>query len=493
MTIKWQDPVVKPATIYSDRTVERGGCINVKAFGGVGDGDHDDTEAIQQAVKFMNEYGGFVFFPGGIWTCSRTLLLDRKRGISFKGVGASDRADNAATINSGGGLQYVSSVLAWTGAAGGTLMLMTGEGFEISHMGFWGKWPTDTGDQAAVGLWQDKDSGDSGLGAIGTGKLSLYDTGWANFDDGIRLGTAGDSNNCDQTMAYRTSFRNCTYGYRCLAGQNVEHIFQFTRAAANMTSIFRFESFNSSFGCGGRLMAYMTWLGNISPGQIKVLDIDEVGSNSNYYELNGIFLDSQSDFQPVLVSLTDSSLSAAPGTQINISGVHFSGGPSSGGSPLIKLAGGGAACRISGSRLPTTNLLEANATNRATARLYIRDCRLSDSGITGTDAVKLTGNSYIMAQDCYARSTASPSFNERWYSQGNMPGLTKSGTATISNGSSSVTVNHEMGWAPGSVIASAQDVDTNVYISNISSTSFDINRTGTSGSLTVNWTATMTE
>jgi hypothetical protein len=51
--------------------------VNVKDFGAVGDGVHDDTAAIQGAIELASSraFGGKVYFPSGKYLQSRTLIL----------------------------------------------------------------------------------------------------------------------------------------------------------------------------------------------------------------------------------------------------------------------------------------------------------------------------------------------------------------------------------------------------------------------------------
>lgn len=54
--------------------------VNVKDFGAVGNGVHDDTEAIQAAIDFAagRSCGGEVYFPSGTYLQSATLILKSK-------------------------------------------------------------------------------------------------------------------------------------------------------------------------------------------------------------------------------------------------------------------------------------------------------------------------------------------------------------------------------------------------------------------------------
>ena len=60
------------------------GIFDVRNFGAVGDGQADDTGAIQRAIDAAHERGGIVFLPPGRWLCRGHLEL--KMGVHLKGV-----------------------------------------------------------------------------------------------------------------------------------------------------------------------------------------------------------------------------------------------------------------------------------------------------------------------------------------------------------------------------------------------------------------------
>lgn len=70
--------------------------LNVKNFGAVGDGVHDDTEAIQAAIDSLPNGGGIVLLPCGSYIITNTLqigngdngaLVSKKQGIKLIGTG----------------------------------------------------------------------------------------------------------------------------------------------------------------------------------------------------------------------------------------------------------------------------------------------------------------------------------------------------------------------------------------------------------------------
>ncbi len=69
--------------------------VNVKDFGAVGDGHHDDTAAIQAAI----DSGKNVFIPMGVYLCGRELELKTKgQIITGAGAGAGYRSGNINTV-----------------------------------------------------------------------------------------------------------------------------------------------------------------------------------------------------------------------------------------------------------------------------------------------------------------------------------------------------------------------------------------------------------
>ncbi|WP_390339432.1 phage tail protein [Vibrio harveyi] len=62
--------------------------INVRDFGAVGDGDKDDTDAINQAINYAIESGvNNVFIPSGQYNVSEIDITPKKRGFTFLGAG----------------------------------------------------------------------------------------------------------------------------------------------------------------------------------------------------------------------------------------------------------------------------------------------------------------------------------------------------------------------------------------------------------------------
>jgi hypothetical protein len=60
------------------------GLFDIRAYGALGDGQTDNTAAIQRAIDAAHEHGGIVFVPPGRWLCRGHLEL--KMGVHLKGV-----------------------------------------------------------------------------------------------------------------------------------------------------------------------------------------------------------------------------------------------------------------------------------------------------------------------------------------------------------------------------------------------------------------------
>ncbi len=56
-------------------TFDMEGVYNAKQYGAKGDGDSDDTDAIQAAVDAAAATGGTVFLPKGFYRISRTINM----------------------------------------------------------------------------------------------------------------------------------------------------------------------------------------------------------------------------------------------------------------------------------------------------------------------------------------------------------------------------------------------------------------------------------
>lgn len=102
---------------------------DVRDYGAQGDGQTDDTTAVQSAIHAATDKGGAVYFPIGTYVIGKTLVCDKNaKGFTLCGAG--------------GGLQFdrTPSVLLYTGSqsgpSGGLMTFNSSLGFEVCHLAF---------------------------------------------------------------------------------------------------------------------------------------------------------------------------------------------------------------------------------------------------------------------------------------------------------------------------------------------------------------------
>lgn len=82
--------------------------INVKDFGAVGDGQNDDSPAIQKAINSISTSGGTVFFPIGRYRIKTTILLTGRSTGSNKDWGwITLRGTGGGSFLLGDGIDYI--------------------------------------------------------------------------------------------------------------------------------------------------------------------------------------------------------------------------------------------------------------------------------------------------------------------------------------------------------------------------------------------------
>ncbi len=74
------------------------GTADVVDFGAYGDGVHDDTRAIQNALDSMKEYGGTIYFPDGEYVISACLIFYSEQELFFGDNAVLKRAANATPV-----------------------------------------------------------------------------------------------------------------------------------------------------------------------------------------------------------------------------------------------------------------------------------------------------------------------------------------------------------------------------------------------------------
>jgi hypothetical protein len=81
------DVIYTPAKVATEQVTN----FNVVSFGAVGDGQNDDTSAIQLAVNAAAAVGGTVYLPPGHYSTTSSLLLPAGVSVVGAGLGANPR------------------------------------------------------------------------------------------------------------------------------------------------------------------------------------------------------------------------------------------------------------------------------------------------------------------------------------------------------------------------------------------------------------------
>ena len=156
---------------------DKGGQVyNVKAYGALGDGSHDDTTAIQAAINAcVAAPGGTVYLPTGYYKISSTLVVQNTRGVTIQGAGGSYNLSGYGAA----------TTLFWAGPTSETMVKLfdVASGLKVSGIGF------DGGSTTGVEcLLVDSDNGYSV-----TNGVALSDLHFGRAAVGIHIGTSGVS------------------------------------------------------------------------------------------------------------------------------------------------------------------------------------------------------------------------------------------------------------------------------------------------------------
>lgn len=88
-----------------------GAPVNVLDFGAVGDGSHDDTQAIEDAIAFCQTNLASLYFPAGIYIITSTITLPGQNlGIALIGDGFGQGSQQQGSVRP-------ATTLRWTGGA----------------------------------------------------------------------------------------------------------------------------------------------------------------------------------------------------------------------------------------------------------------------------------------------------------------------------------------------------------------------------------------
>ena len=134
---KYKESGSATARLVQDKFREIG--ISVKDYGAVGDGNANDTTAIQAAInRVIALGGGVVFVPPGTYKINAALTASASTGLSIRGVGASASVINQVT-SSTDAVQFSTStglVIDGLGTTGGGVALTSATTCRISGCSF---------------------------------------------------------------------------------------------------------------------------------------------------------------------------------------------------------------------------------------------------------------------------------------------------------------------------------------------------------------------
>lgn len=71
--------------------------LNIKEYGAVGDGQHDDTTALNEALNKAKETGKTLFIPVGTYVITETITLTALKGVTIRGERFSEDVVNNST------------------------------------------------------------------------------------------------------------------------------------------------------------------------------------------------------------------------------------------------------------------------------------------------------------------------------------------------------------------------------------------------------------
>ncbi len=245
--------VVRPAFSYA---------ISVKQFGAVGNGKHDDTAAIQRAIRAASYAGpvnfsrwaparGLVVFPPGLYRITAPLRLGPAtwnmeiRGAAGPGV----------------------TSLIWGGPKGGTMLAIDGSGGVIvKDLQFLGA------HRAGKGITINSPTG-YGFGNGMFSQLTL-----TGMRTGIVCGNHSYICSADMTLS-DVNFEHCHTGFLTMSDQNLDYLFLRCTAQFCNTAL--------HFHKGGSVVGQLFTTYDVR----TVVQIDHGGINAGTYSFDGMRVD----------------------------------------------------------------------------------------------------------------------------------------------------------------------------------------------------------
>jgi len=469
MADRFPNPAVQNASVFYDTMSSQKGFVNVKAFGAIGNGTHDDTEAIIAAKTSIIQHGGTLFFPAGFYLVTREIDLGNKYGLKVMGCGAGYPPSDSISTN------YNSTVILWQGPDGHRVFVTGSVNMAFEDFSIWGRWTSASVDipRAGIVVRRHTDVG------IPTGKVIFKGISVADCDVGIQIGDPDDpvhqQVNGDHIILDQVRFRDCDVGYKTTDEQNLEHYARDVMFDSCKVGYF--------FSGGGRLNAQGVWQANTQNSEVPIIlqvAKDEVSGSNASYVINGLYLDGNNIAGRPRLYVREAT-SSSP-CHVRISNLVSQNQILSGDEPLFTIHGNDYVILEGAYGVGSSGLIaEANSPGAQESTLIIRDSYVF-GGVTGQFAE--TGTFYWASLNNH-NGSGGDSLPE----QGSRRGVNQHDESTILNGNTFLTVSHTIGYTPREVFVTPKDSDTSLYVSNVGATSFRVNRSSSSGDLDFYWMA----
>jgi|GEM_PF-1834333 len=245
--------------------------LNVKDFGARGDGATDDTDAFIKALASAATArdGGALYIPAGKYVITRTLEIEKARGLKLYGDGASGLQPPGAPFP---GDRDSSSSLVWHGRPGGTMIETRGcGGISMNGLTLCGTGAAKPDKDGAGVLLQLRNVAGFGQMVNSIDNVSFLFAGTA-----IRAGAESAEHTCSDMHFNNILFRGVRTGFQVMNDQGVDFTFTFLFCLDVGTAL--------DFQRGGNLLVNTAQMTNCD----LFLNIAGGGRNAGVYLLNNV-------------------------------------------------------------------------------------------------------------------------------------------------------------------------------------------------------------
>lgn len=380
--------------------------INVKQFGAIGDGETDDTDALQAAIDRWktDENNSRLEIPGGFYVISQTL--DFTGAITNGGGIYCDPADiTYRSVSSA--VDRLGAALVWQGADddGSAMVKIDSSHTTLILPTLLGRYTDGSANEPTYGLWIKKDS------TQGTGGHIIDQLRVANCKTAFYLDTIGDnggasSGNADRVHVKYFYLRDVASGFvnNSIANDGAQSVgLQFDRVeVTNVDKIFDYGVLtNTQVGQiiinGGdcTVLEFSESSGSVSMWEVESMKIDPAAPNVQLVNTTGITTAYQIEFSNIVeqgatlsANLDGEGICVLRDCGFIFNADMFTLGGTTGYGVSVVLE----RCKISSS-LDAKDLVSTNSTN-SVEQVIIRDC--FDSNSQRRPDELFTGNSLMI-------------------------------------------------------------------------------------------------